>query len=100
MRPDYCDVNQLKERIDPVDFYTNEGQEIRSGGNAAWKEAGLCPFHEDRNAGSFYIHTRQGGYHCFACRAKGGDIIAFIQQKYSLSFREAVHKLQNDWGVV
>lgn len=98
MKKHYFDACQLKGRIDPVDFYTREGQEIHKGG--AWKQAGLCPFHEDRNAGSFYINACNGGYKCFSCGAKGGDIIAFIQQKYSLSFREALCKLQSDWRVV
>lgn len=96
MKEHYLDVNQLKDRIDTIDFYTYKGQEIRLKGGS-WKLAGLCPFHEDRNAGSFYIHANGGGYKCFSCGASGGDIIVFIQKKYSLSFREALCKLQNDW---
>lgn len=32
----------------------------------------LCPFHDDRHAGSFYVNPKTGWYKCFACDASGG----------------------------
>lgn len=93
------DAHQIKERIDATDFYTYEGQEFALGGRNHWKQAGLCPFHDDRQAGSFYIHDEQGAFKCFSCEAKGGDIIAFIQMKYQMSFLDAINKLKSDWRV-
>lgn len=40
-----------------------------------------------------------GAFVCFSCGAKGGDIIAFIQQRDGLSFRDAVEKIADEWGV-
>lgn len=88
---------RLKKLIDPIDFYTHEGQEIASRGQGKWKLAGLCPFHEDRNAGSFYINIVNGAFHCFSCNASGGDIISFVQKKYEMSFREVLEKLIREW---
>lgn len=95
----YVDASQVKERINPIDFYDYEGQPVATRGKGSWKSAGLCPFHADRNAGTFHIHEQQGAFHCFSCGAKGGDIIAFVQRKYEMSFREAVEKLALDWRI-
>lgn len=32
----------------------------------------LCPFHDDKHAGSFYVNPSTGWYKCFACDASGG----------------------------
>jgi DNA primase len=93
----YINASQVKERINPGDFYSHEGQEVVARGKGSWKLAGLCPFHSDRHAGSFYIHSDNGAFRCFACDAKGGDIISFVQKKYEMSFREAIEKLKSDW---
>lgn len=95
----YIDVSQIKERINPIEFYQCEGQELSNKGQGSWKLAGLCPFHADKYAGSFYIHNDNGAFRCFSCDARGGDIIAFTQQKYEISFKEALDKLSTDWRV-
>ncbi len=95
----FIDALQVKERINPMDFYEHEGQEIATRGKDSWKSGGLCPFHNDRHAGSFYIHCKNGAFRCFSCDAKGGDVIAFTQKKYEMSFREAMEKLQLDWRI-
>jgi len=100
MRTYQLDANWIKAMIDPIDFYTSEGQEITTRSGSPWKQGGLCPFHEDRHAGSFYIHSTSGGYCCFSCGAKGGDIINFTRNKYGLRFGDALRKLANEWRVV
>jgi putative DNA primase/helicase len=90
--------DRLKTMIDPISFYQHEGQEIKIAGQREWKIAGLCPFHADKQAGSFYINAKNGTFQCFSCDATG-DIIEFTRQKYELSFIEALHKLSNDWRV-
>ena len=100
MKTYQLDANSIKATIDPIDFYAAEGQEIKTRGGSPWKQGGLCPFHEDRHAGSFYIHSISGGYCCFSCGAKGGDIINFTQNKYGLGFGDALRKLANEWRVI
>ena len=93
--------NDLKDRvknlIDPLSFYQHEGQEVKAIGQREWKIAGLCPFHADRNVGSFYINVRNGAFKCYSCNSTGGDIIAFTEMKYELSFKKTLQKLANDW---
>lgn len=64
-----------------------------------WNNGGLCPFHDDANPGSFYVNFETGAFKCFSCGESGGDIIAFVMQRDSLEFLEALEKLANDWGV-
>lgn len=91
---------QVKEAINPCDFYLREMSlhhlENKSG---QWAVAGLCPFHKDSSAGSFKINIETGSFICFSCGAKGSDIIAFIMAKYSLSFYDALKLLSNEWRV-
>jgi len=89
----------IKDSIDPVSFYQQEGQEIRTASTREWKIGGLCPFHEDRSIGSFYINDGTGAFKCFACGAKGGDIISFLQKRDDLSFIEATRTLSQEWRV-
>ena len=90
----------LKQQIDPGVFYTRE-QHITGSRypSKALTQAGLCPFHDDHTEGSFFINIKTGGFHCFSCGAKGGDIIDFTQKKYQLTFREALQKLSSEWGL-
>ena len=89
----------IKSSLSPNQFYPNELKSVFgkcTGDNwHMWK--GTCPFHADKNAGSFVINKSSGAYKCFACGASGGDIIAFTMQLHNLSFKEALNKL---WGVV
>ena len=58
----------------------------------AWN--GLCPFHDDRTAGSFYINKKTGAFKCFSCGAGGSDIFDFHMQKEHLTFKDSFKRLQ------
>lgn len=94
------DAASIKSGINPYDFYLREQAldhfKSRSRG---WAEAGLCPFHDDSSAGSFWIHLESGAFKCFSCDSKGGDIISFTMMKYNLPFYEALTQLANEWEV-
>ncbi len=53
---------------------------------------GLCPFHKEK-APSFTVNPKTNLYHCFGCDA-GGDVIGFVCKMDTISFREAIEKLQ------
>ena len=93
------DACALKAMIDSRQFYEQEGQEIATAGNGVWKVAGLCPFHDDRSAGSFRVNLQNGAYKCFSCGAKGGDVIAFVMHKHGVSFHEALEWLEPMGGL-
>ena len=91
------DVHKLKVYYMPEDYYRRHlkgsfGKHTQKGW-FTWK--GLCPFHDDKKAGSFCVNVHSGGFYCHSCKAKGGDIVAFHQQKYSVSFKKAIEQL---WG--
>lgn len=94
------DVDVLKAQINPISFYQQEGQTVKVACNTKWRDAGICPFHNDKKAGSFRVNAENGAFKCFSCGEKGGDVITFIMKKYGLTFVEALQKLAGDWGWV
>ena len=89
----------VKRGISPAEFYADELPAMPTPKRYGWNDGGLCPFHADARAGSFRVHTETGGFHCFACGAKGGDIMAFTMLRDGLSFRETLNHLADNWGV-
>ena len=84
----------LKALLPPVDYYPREltaMPPIRRP--AGWVSGGLCPFHADRTAGNFRVNLDTGRYLCFSCGAKGGDIIAFHENRHGLGFEDALQDL-------
>jgi CHC2 zinc finger len=56
---------------------------------AGWVNV-CCCFHEDAEP-SLSINLDFGGFRCFSCGEKGGDIVAFHQKRYHLTFVETVN---------
>ena len=94
------DARGLKSRISPAAFYRVELPGMppprRDHG---WTRAGLCVFHDDHTPNNFRVNLDTGAFHCFACGAKGSDIIAFVRLRDGLGFREAVTALTDAWGI-
>jgi len=77
--------------LPPAIEYYRDTQGMKITGTGEWRTA-LCPFHDDKSP-SLRINTRSGGYKCFVCDAKGGDVLAFHMQRHSLSFIAACKSL-------
>lgn len=90
-------TSRLKELIDSIDFYGYEGHDLETRKKGEWKSGGLCPFHNDQKVGSFFISSLNGAFKCFSCGASGGDIIAYKQKKYEITFLEACQRLCKEW---
>lgn len=56
---------------------------------------GLCPFHADKNVGSFVVTPSKNVWNCFACPSdiSGNGGISFIMKIHNINFLEAVFKL-------
>jgi DNA primase len=79
-----------KERLpEPMRYY--EQFFDLNGGGSPWILA-LCPFHDDRNP-SLALNVQSGGFNCFGCGAKGGDVLDFHRKRFGLSFAEAAKQL-------
>lgn len=77
-----------------MDFYRHEQTTMPPPRrDNAWVDGGLCPFHDDHRTGNFRVNLDTGAYFCFACGARGGDIIDFLRNRDALSFREALEAL-------
>ena len=57
-----------------------------------------CPFHQGDNHGSLKIYPGTGGWHCFGCGA-GGSVIDFAMRLFDINFRQAVLRLNMDFGL-
>lgn len=86
-------VEQIKDRCNIVDVIGQVVQLKKTGDNYK----GLCPFHNEKTP-SFVVSETKQIFTCFGCDAKG-DVIAFVQKYYNLTFNEAVERLAKEYGV-
>jgi DNA primase len=70
-------------------FYSKEFNGMKRKGD--WATV-LCPFHADHTA-SLNVNLKDGHFKCFACGAKGGDVLDFVRKRYGLGFVDACKKL-------
>ena len=91
-------ADDIRQSISPLDFYRHElpSAPLKQHG---WNDGGLCPFHADNHTGSFRVNAVTGAFTCFACGAKGGDIISFTMLQYELPFNDALQQLADAWGI-
>jgi DNA primase len=88
-------AKRIKESVSPQEFYREELPTMPPPRrNTGWVGGGLCPFHDDHNTGNFRVNLDTGAYFCFACGARGGDIIDFIRARDGLGFAEALETLK------
>jgi hypothetical protein len=75
----------------PKNFYERElGKLTRP--SRGWSR-GNCPFHKSKSGVSFSVNLESGGFYCFGCAAKGGDVLAFVRLRDHLSFKAAAQSL-------
>ncbi|MCP4354046.1 MAG: hypothetical protein GY793_00165 [Proteobacteria bacterium] len=91
----YLSAKVLKRVLTPQQYYkiALTGSFGKHTGNYWYKWNGLCPFHDDKHAGSFVINKKTGAFHCFSCGVSGGDIIEFYKKKNNVSFQKAIYDL-------
>lgn len=91
-------LQSLKQHPKVLDLYRSRLSLKQDG--KRWR--GLCPFHDDRNAGNFDVYQHQGTwiYHCLACNASG-SVLDVVQKTDNCSFPEAVKIVRDaigEWG--
>lgn len=93
-------AEQVKRAVSPLQFYRAElpSAPAWKPGASGWQSGGLCPFHDDQHAGSFRVNLDSGAFCCFACGAKGGDVLDFTKQRQGIGFLEALARLAEAWG--
>lgn len=92
-------IDKVKDAANIVDVVGDFVKLKRAGVNYT----GLCPFHDDKNAGNFIVRpktaTRYGNtFHCFVCD-KGGGCIEFLQEHCRMSFVDAIRYLGKKYHI-
>ena len=87
-----AEIAALKRAHPILETLTACGVEVHGQGN---HRVARCPFHEDQTP-SLGVYCDTDRFYCFACGATG-DTITFIQRFYSMSFREAIERLQSGY---
>jgi len=82
-------IADIKARTDIVDLIERDlgPPEKTSGRWSLWR----CPFHRE-DTPSFGATPDTGSYYCFGC-GKTGDAISWLQDRYDMTFPEAVEHL-------
>lgn len=88
------DIDEIKSRIDAVDFIGKRVTLKKAGRNLK----GLCPFHSEKTP-SFMVSPDRQAFHCFGC-GKGGSVFDFVMEYEHIDFREALEELAEIAGVV
>lgn len=82
----------IKQSIHTMTFLQSVGVPVDRQGNA------LCPFHRDTNKSLKVYRDPARGWHCFGCH-KGGSVIDMCMLWYGITFRQAVTRLDADFGL-
>lgn len=59
---------------------------------------GLCPFHAQKNDGSFMVNDAKALFHCFSCGANG-DVLDYVMRRKGMTFVEALRELASGAGI-
>lgn len=96
MKIEDCTIAKIKDHAEAI--LEHYGVKLKRG-------AGLCPFHEDKNA-SFAAKRDSKGelyWKCMACGVEGGDVLSFVAQIEGLDakrdFRKVVEKAAGACGL-
>lgn len=92
-------VINVKASLAPITFYLDEVERFQPRHDHGWENTGLCPFHQDKNPGSFTVNLDSGAFKCFSCGTAGGDVISFYLLRYCCDFMTALSNLEGRAGI-
>lgn len=98
------DIEDLKQRLDPVDVLEWIGYEKSHPKRSGGQIRDFCPFHEGDRQQSLAINEASGEFVCHACGVKGGDLIQLYGKAKGLEnpkdFPKLIEELQRLSGTL
>src|SRR5262245_10172358 len=88
-------TEQIKEKIDIVEFIQAAGVQLRKAGR---NYTGFCPFHSNTRTPAFTVFPDTQSYHCFGCKASG-TVFDFVMQREGLDFHDTLEQLARRAGI-
>lgn len=89
-------TDQIKARLDLVSYVDRHVAGLKKSGKYF---KACCPFHDEKTP-SFVVNAERDTWHCFGACAEGGDIFTFYQKLHNVEFKEALHDLAREAGVI
>lgn len=87
-------LNQIKDKIDYLEFYKKYLPELTQKGKYFWSS---CVWHSDRKP-SLQVDIETGCFRCWSCNTYG-DIFTFYQKFFCTSFTEAVQAIAEMYSI-
>jgi DNA primase len=76
----------------PRSFFERELGRLSRADRKGWCKCN-CPFHQSKSKKSFNVNLQHGGWVCFGCGMRGGDLVSFVMQRDRVPFRRACERL-------
>ena len=89
-------TEQIKARLDLLAYADRYVPNLKKSGKYF---KACCPFHEEKTP-SFVINAEQDTWYCYGACATGGDIFTFYQTLHHTDFKDALHELAREAGVI
>lgn len=87
--------NQIKSSLSIVDIAEKYGFSLKKKGDEFWC---CCPFHKEKTP-SFSVNPKKNSFCCLGCH-ESGDEIDFVMKLFKCSFKDAIERLANDFGII
>ncbi len=87
-------ADDILKQIDIVEIVSHYTKLQKRGRNYTC----LCPFHDDKKLGNFYVSQEKQFFKCFSC-GTSGNAINFVQKRENITYIEALRKVCEIAGI-
>ena len=88
-------IQRINDAVNIVDVIKDFEPNVRKVGTGYQC---LCPFHPDKNVGSFTISPKKNMCYCFSCE-HGGDAVYYLMEGQGMSYPDALRYLGHKYDI-
>ena len=88
-------IQRINDAVNIVDVIKDFEPNVRKVGKGYQC---LCPFHPDKNVGSFTISPKKNMCYCFSCE-HGGDAVYYLMEGQGMSYPDALRYLGHKYDI-